>query len=169
MNLLLLGLELNVLDRSEVPGVVKRAFLKEKSFGKLFQLKHKFLPSDKQSIKIKLEIDVNPPSGSAYEIQYLDFPYPFPILLQDMPSLFADKCHSLLCRKYNKGRDWFDFSWYISKKTKINYKFSENALIQTGPFKNTNIKVNSNWIIETLKFKIKEINWETIKMDIDPF
>ncbi len=163
------GLSLEVFDRSQAQGVIKRAFLKENSFAKVLELKHGFLPSDKQSIKIKLEIDVNPPAGSSYATYYLDYPYPFSILCQDLPSLFASKCHALLCRKYNKGRDWFDFLWYISKNTPINYKLLANALFQTGPFKEQKIIINKDWIIQNLQLKINEIDWKTVRLDIETF
>ena len=157
------------MDRSQAEGVIKRAFLKENSFAKVLKLQHGFLPSDKQVIKIKLEIDVNPPEGSFYETQYLDYPYPFSILCQDLSSLFAGKCHSLLCRKYIKGRDWFDFLWYMSKKTQVNYKLLSNALFQTGPFKGKETIVNKDWLVENLQLRINEIDWKTVRLDIEPF
>jgi predicted nucleotidyltransferase component of viral defense system len=163
------GLSLEVLDRSQVQNSVKRAFLKENSFAKILELKHGFLPSDKQTVKIKLEIDVNPPQGSSYEIHYLDYPYPFSILCQDLPSLFASKCHSLLCRKYNKGRDWFDFLFYVSKKVPINYHLLANALFQAGPFKEKREAVNKDWVKQHLQLKINEIDWKTIRLDVEAF
>jgi hypothetical protein len=163
------GLNLEILDRSEIEGAIKRAFLKENSFIKILKLKHSYLPSDKQAIKIKLEIDINPPQGSFYETHYLDYPYPFSVLCQDMPSLFASKCHSLLCRKYIKGRDWFDFLWYISKKSQINYKFLTNALFQEGPFKGQKLPIDKKWIIHNLHNKIDEIDWKIVRLDIEAF
>jgi hypothetical protein len=163
------GLELQVLDRSQVQGAIKRAFLKETSFGKVLKLKHGFLPSDKQSIKIKLEIDVLPPEGSGYETRYLNYPYPFSILCQDMPSLFAGKCHSLLCRSYQKGRDWFDFLWYLSKKTPLNYFLLANALFQAGPFAGKRLTVDKDWVCRNLLFRINDIDWQSLRSDIEPF
>ena len=163
------GLELQVIDRSNTETVVKRAFLKSNSFGKVLELKHEFLPSDKQSIKIKLEIDVIPPNGSYYETQYLDFPYPFSILSQDLPSLFSTKCHAILCRKYDKGRDWFDFLWYISRKISVNFQLLSNALFQTGPFKGHKEKIDKNWLTTHLNHKIDEINWNDTRLDIESF
>lgn len=163
------GLDLEVLDRSQVQGPIKRAFQKETSFGKVLRLKHGFLPSDKQLIKIKLEIDINPPSGSSYEIQYLDFPYPYSVLCQDLPSLFAGKCHSIFCRKFIKGRDWFDFLWYVGRKTMINYDWLSNALFQSGPFKGEKITVNKDWIIKNFQLKIDEMDWEMVRSDVEVF
>ena len=163
------GLKIEILDRSKAEGVIKKAFLKEKSFGKILKLKHDFLPTDKQIIKIKLEIDINPPDGSIYKTHYLDYPYPYSILCQDLSSLFASKCHSLLCRKYNKGRDWFDFLWYISKKATINFELLANALFQTGPFKGKQLNINKAWLIENLRLKIDEIDWKIVRLDVEAF
>ena len=163
------GLDLEVVDRSDVETVVKRAFLKQSSFGKVLKLHHSFLPSDKQSIKIKLEIDINPPLESNYSTHYLDYPYPFSVISQDLPSLFASKCHSLLCRKYVKGRDWFDLIWYISKKAQINYKFLSNALFQAGPYKEKKININNKWLIKHLREKIDLIDWKRVRFDIEFF
>ncbi|NGX48474.1 MAG: hypothetical protein K940chlam5_00059 [Candidatus Anoxychlamydiales bacterium] len=163
------GLEFEIIDRSDVENVIKKAFLKQNSFGKILKLKHDFLPSDRKSIKIKLEIDVNPPLGSTYSNHYLDYPYPFSILAQDLPSLFASKCHCLLCRKYIKGRDWFDFIWYISKKAQINYDLLKNALFQAGPFKGQKLTIHKNWIIKNLKDKIDGIDWKSARFDIETF
>jgi len=72
--------------------------------------------SRQAALKIKLEIDISPPGYSGYAWSYLDFPLDFEVCHQDLPSNFALKIHALLCRPYLKGRDWYDFSWYISRK-----------------------------------------------------
>lgn len=163
------GLNVEIMDRSESPGQVKRAFLKEDSFGQVLVLKHKRAISDKQKLLIKLEIDTNPPSGSEFETQYLDFPFPFSIVCQDLPSLFASKCHALLCRPYTKGRDWYDFLWYIKNRTMVNYLHLKYALEQTGPYQNKPLEINKEWLRLELEKKILTINWDNAKQDIEPF
>ena len=164
-----LGLKIQIMDRSNAEGPIKRAFLKNDSFGKILQVKHKLLPSDKQIIKIKLEIDINPPAGSKYQTNYMSYPYPFSIVSQNLPSLFASKCHCLFCRKYIKGRDWFDLLWYISNKVKINYEYLSNALFQAGQYKNQKLKIDKQWIITNLRKNIMKIDWDSIKREIKPF
>jgi hypothetical protein len=78
------------------------------------------LRTNRPKLQIKLEIDTNPPAGSEYELRYLGFPLPYSVKTQDLPSLFASKSHALLCRKYVKGRDWYDFVWYVSRKVSNN-------------------------------------------------
>ena len=60
--------------------------------------------TNRPKLQIKLEIDTNPPEGSEYELKYLDFPLPYSVKTQDLPSLFAGKSHALLCRDYTKGK-----------------------------------------------------------------
>jgi predicted nucleotidyltransferase component of viral defense system len=165
----LYDLAFEVIDRSKADSAVKLAFLKDNSFGKVLLFKHPRSSSDKQSIQIKLEIDTNPPLGSSFENNFLDFPYPFSIITQDLPSLFASKCHALLCRPYVKGRDWYDFIWYVSKKIIPNYIHLQYALEQIGPWQNQKINVTDKWLIEALKDKIAIIDWHDAKRDAENF
>jgi hypothetical protein len=64
------GLALEVIDRSDADGTIKKAFLKESSFGKILNLQYSRSRSDKQKILIKLEIDINPPMGSIPETNF---------------------------------------------------------------------------------------------------
>ena len=63
-----------------------------------------------KALKVKLEIDTNPPPGFDTENQYLLRPIPFSIRVYALPDLFAGKLHAVLCRKWKtrvKGRDWY--------------------------------------------------------------
>lgn len=146
--------------------MLKTAFLKTESQGGLLVFSNTKI---NRTIKIKLKIDINPPEGSNYEIKFLDFPLPYSIQIQDMPSLFASKCHALLCREYLKGRDWFDFSWYVSQNTSINFILLKNAINQAGPWKDKNNNIDKFWLINELKNKINIINWNEAKNDVQRF
>lgn len=165
----LYNLAFEVIDRSKADNAVKLAFLKDNSFGKVLLFRHPRSSSDKQSIQIKLEIDTNPPSGSSFENNFLNFPYPFSIITQDLPSLFASKCHALLCRPYVKGRDWYDFIWYVSKKIIPNFIHLQYALKQIGPWQNQEINVTSQWLVQALNDKIITIDWQDAKRDAENF
>lgn len=163
------GLQLEVKDRSKAEDPVKKAFLKEHSFGQVLKLVYERNRSDVCVVNIKLEVDTNPPMGSGFETKVITFPEPFSIVVQDPPSLFAGKVHALLCREYIKGRDWFDFIWYTSRKTEINLVALQNALIQQGPWKGTSLSIDNDWVREKLRDKINIINWESVKSDVRPF
>jgi predicted nucleotidyltransferase component of viral defense system len=165
----LYALEFHIIDRSKADNAIKMAFLKDNSFGKVLILTHPRSVSDKQTIQIKLEIDTNPPTGSNFQSHFLNFPYPFSIVAQDLPSLFASKIHALLCRPYIKGRDWFDFVWYISKKVVPNYTHLQKAIEQVGPWKNQIVDISKDWIFSELNKKIESINWIEAKKDAENF
>ena len=126
-------------------------------------------PHTTEALSIKVEIDTNPPAGSKYERQFIMFPYAFSITTQDLPSMFASKCHALLCRPYTKGRDWFDFVWYVSKKIVPNYTHLTYAINQEGPWKKQNINTNKEWLLESLKIKIMKIDWDAARHDVENF
>lgn len=157
---------LEVQDRKKTNSV-RIAFLKADSAGGLLVLKDS--RTNKPKLKIKLEIDVNPPAGSSYELKYLDFPLPYSIHAQDLPSLFAGKCHALLCRKYVKGRDWYDFIWYVARETPVNFILLSNALYQAGPWQQKNINITPKWLLKELKTKITTMDWQTVKTDVARF
>ena len=161
------GYLLSVTNKSKLDKVVKSAFLKADSIGGLLILKD--TRTNRPILNIKLEIDTNPPVGSKYELKYLDFPLAYSIQSQDLPSLFASKSHALLCRPYSKGRDWYDFSWYISRKTTVNFLLLSDAINQKGPWENKNVAVTPTWFVNELKEKINKIDWEDAKKDIARF
>jgi predicted nucleotidyltransferase component of viral defense system len=161
------GYTLEVTNKSKLNKTIKSAFLKADSEGGILIIKDP--KTNRQKLQIKLEIDTNPPAGSNYELKYLDFPLPYSIKSQDLSSLFASKSHALLCRNYTKGRDWYDFIWYVSRQTPINFLLLNNALKQAGPWQNQNISVTSKWFIQELKTKINNIDWENAKKDVARF
>jgi len=163
------GISIRVEDRTKADEMVKKGFLKEDSIGKVLVFKHR--PKNRQAalIRIKFELDTNPPSGSHYETKYLDFPSPFAVTAQDVSSLFAGKSHALLCREYTKGRDWHDFLWYVGRKTTPNYEFLSNACDQVGPWKGQKLKINKAWFLKELKKKVHSIHWEEVRQDVARF
>lgn len=107
--------------------------------------------------------------SSIFENAFLTYPYPFSILIQNFPSLFASKCHALLCRKYEKGRDWFDFLWYLLRRTPINYLLLKNALYQAGPYKEQKIPYSKKWLYEEFEKKVSALDWKSAKRDVENF
>ncbi len=161
------GYILDVTNKTKLNETIQTAFLKANSTGGLLILKDSRTHQPK--LQIKLEIDTNPPKGSAYELNYLDFPLPYSVQTQDLPSLFASKCHALLCRKYTKGRDWYDFIWYVSRNIQINFSLLSHAIFQAGPWCQQNININPPWFFEQMEKKICHIDWQHGKQDIARF
>lgn len=163
------GIELEVQDRSRLDGAVKKAFLKTDSIGKLLVVELPHTRDRRRQIQIKLEIDTNPPVGSASEIRYLDFPVTVPVATQTLESNLALKMHALLCRTYTKGRDWWDFVWYLRRRITPTYDLLANALEQFGPWAGTRPCVDRAWCIEELRKRIDAIDWSIARNDIARF
>lgn len=82
---------------------------------------------------------------------------------------YFKKLHALLCREYIKGRDWYDFTWYVTRKTLVNFKLLNNALQQQGPWVNQSLSIDKPWLIENLNKKVASIDWTEAKKDVSPF
>jgi predicted nucleotidyltransferase component of viral defense system len=163
------GYQFEITDRNSVDKTIKKAFLKDRSLGKIIELHHTEQYSNMAKLRIKLEVDTNPPDGSGEVLEYLDFPFVSSVSAQDKPSLFAGKIHALLCRQYLKGRDWYDFIWYTSNGIAINYHFLRSAINQFGPWQGSQITVDRSWLIEQLQKKITSLNWQQATEDVRRF
>lgn len=162
------GIACELIDRNQMDKAVRQAMLKDDSIGK--QLNLAFFRGDTgRKLKVKLEIDTHPPAGSNFNYNYLDFPLDFEICAQDLSSNFALKIHALLCRPYVKGRDWFDFGWYIKRNVQPNIQLLAAALTQAGPWANQQLTIDLNWLEKNLKEKISVINWAVAIRDVEPF
>lgn len=161
------GYALEVVNKKNMAKVIRTVFLKAESSGGLLILKD--LRTNRPKIQIKLEIDTHPPEGSLYEIKFLDFPLPYSVKVQDLASLFAGKCHALLCRPYTKGRDWFDFAWYVAKNSSINFNLLGHSLAQKGPWEGLDISINPAWFKIEMTAKIKETDFDLAKQDVQRF
>ena len=162
------GLKSEMLDKSHMDQRVKKAVLKDNSIANQLTLAfHRGHAG--QKLNIKLEIDINPPQGSGYEYSYLDFPLDFEICHQDLSSNFALKIHALLCRPYLKGRDWYDFSWYVAQKNGPNLSHLQAALFQYGPWAGQSITVDHDWLREAMLEKVAAIDWRDAALDVDRF
>jgi len=163
------GYNLEISDRDKAKATVQKAFLKDDSLGKVIVLRHANRSGVMAKIRIKLEVDTNPPAGSGHELKYLDFPFVSSVAVQDRPSLFAGKLHALLCREYIKGRDWYDFIWYTGNHTGINYVFLTSAINQMGPWQGQAIAVDKAWLLHALELKINSMNWKQAAEDVRRF
>lgn len=119
-------------------------------------------------IKIKLEIDINPPPGFTTEIRYLIKPIPFSVRIYAPEDLFSGKMHALLCRPYKvrvKGRDWYDFIWYVKKGFSLHLSHLESRMRQSGHYTSSQ-ELTQEKFLTLLKEKILHLNLEAAKEDI---
>ena len=163
------GCSLEMDDRSKADQIVRMAFLKDDSLGNLLQLAYRPTTGPSRKLRIKLEVDTDPPAGAAVETKYLDFPFPSAICVFDPPSLFAGKLHALLCREYLKGRDWYDFIWYTARKTPVNHELLACSLEQLGPWHGQRLHVDREWCVHQLRAKIEATDWVQAREDVRRF
>lgn len=151
--LLEFGLHSEAIDKSKMDQHVKRALLKDNSISNQLNLSFDRDHLNRK-MKIKLEIDVNPPNGSGFAYSYLDFPLDFEVCHQDLASNFSLKIHALLCRPYLKGRDWYDFNWYVKQNVRPNYAHLQAALDQHGPWQDQSRTIDQSWVRSALVDKL---------------
>jgi len=163
------GIRLEVLDKSSSDSAVRKAFLKTDSVGTILQLALPFERQNPRKLRIKLEVDTNPPAGSSFQTSYISFPGIAAVTTQTLPSGFSTKAHALLCRRYVKGRDWYDFAWYITRKITPDFKLLRNALRQQGPWAGKKLAVTPEWFLEHLAAVIARIDWREVKADVERF
>jgi len=166
--LLEFGLHSEATDKSRMDHNVKKAILKDNSVSN--QLDLSFERDDvNRKLRIKLEIDVNPSNGSGFDYSYLDFPLDFEVCHQDLASNFSLKIHALLCRSYLKGRDWYDFNWYVKKGIHPNLPHLQAALYQHGPWQGQSMTVDQSWVKSALVEKVTAIDWNEATADVTRF
>jgi predicted nucleotidyltransferase component of viral defense system len=163
------GILFEVQDKSQAGTTVQKAFLKTDSIGKVLLLDLPFERYQSRKIRIKLEIDTNPPQGSSFTTSYLTFPVTLPITTQTLESGFALKMHALLCRPYVKGRDWYDFVWYVTRRTRPNLALLGSALQQQGPWAGVPAQVSQKWVEAELTTVIRRIDWAIARDDVRRF
>ena len=131
------GFEVSVMLRQKAaPSPIQSAFLKANTRNQLLLIN---IPPEQigsgQTLKIRLEVDTDPPPGFRTGTRYLLQPIPFPVRVCDPPDLFAGKIHALLFRRWEKrvkGRDWYDFVWLVANRTPLHLAHLEQRMRQTG-------------------------------------
>lgn len=90
-----------------------------------------------QVLRVKFEVDTEPPPDFSTDTKFCLQPIPFSVLAYSQPSLFAGKMHALLCREWRgrvKGRDWYDFVWYVGRGTELDLRHLEARMRQSGHY-----------------------------------
>lgn len=154
---------------------IKSAFLKgntKEHIMTIYNDSHSYTGiSTNDVIKIKFEVDINPPAFATYENKYRLLPSPYKVKLFDMPSLFAGKLHAVICRAWRnrvKGRDLYDYVFYLSRNASVNLPHLNARLIDSG-FIDDGFELNRNSLISLLRERFSTIDYEQAKQDVLPF
>ncbi|EAL7595643.1 nucleotidyl transferase AbiEii/AbiGii toxin family protein [Campylobacter jejuni] len=136
-----LGLEISLNKKSKSSDTnIESAFLKNDTSIHTLNIEAKGLKNihSGRKIKIKLEVDVNPPLKFQTESKTLLLPMTFNVRTMTLPNLYAGKMHALLFRSWKnrvKGRDWFDFEWYVKNNSPLNLEHLCQRMKESGNFK----------------------------------
>lgn len=142
-------------------GKVESAFLKDNTavYNLAFQTE--------KSLKIKIEVDINPPLGFSTEQKLLLRPFSFMTRCVTLPDLFAGKMHALLYRKWGqrvKGRDWYDFEWYIRNRIPLDFNhFRQRAIDFNGE------DLSTLQFMDKLREHLSRTDMTMVKNDVLPF
>ena len=143
---------------------VESAFLKDTT--EIYNIEFK----TERTVKIKIEVDTTPPLGFATENKLLLLPYSFMTLCYTLPNLYAGKMHAMLFRNWKhrvKGRDWYDFEWYIRNNYKLNFDHLKIRALQNGYSNNEEFTIE---VFKTLlREKIKNTKINLVINDVKPF
>ncbi len=143
---------------------VESAFLKDDTA--IYNLQFR----TEQRVKIKIEVDVNPPTGFTTDHKLLLLPYSFMTRCYTLPDLYAGKMHALLFRNWKtrvKGRDWYDFEWYVRNDVPLNFNHFCQRTYQFGSLPKGELTKDS--FKQLLKEKIEKTSIDMVKSDVRPF
>ncbi len=169
-----LGMEVSVKEKKKTAETnIDSAFLKSETVWKELLLEN-IIPqtglATAPGIKIKLEIDTEPPPGFQTEEKLLLRPFSFYVKCFTQPDLFAGKMHALLFRKWRnrvKGRDWYDLEWYIKKGVPLHLEHFLKRAQNSGDWPKETISESE--FLQLLQTRIENVSFDNIKDDIARF
>ncbi len=169
-----LGMKVSIQEKTKkIKSNIDSAFLKSDTIWhelELENLNHPIPYDNRLHVKIKIEVDTQPPKGFVTEDKLLLKPFSFYVKTYTLPNLFAGKMHALLFRKWKqrmKGRDWYDMEWYIKKGTPLHLEHFISRAIDSNDLKS--VELSNEAFKNILREKIKTVSMEMIKEDVRKF
>ena len=139
-------------------GRVESAFLKENT--EAYDIKFQ----TRKTIKIKIELDTNPPLKFETEQRLLLRPYSFMTRCFTLPDLYAGKMHALVFRTWKhriKGRDWYDFEWYVRHQVPLNFSHLQERIREFN-----NEEISRETFMQLLRERLTTTNIDAVKQDV---
>lgn len=161
--------------RTKAANAVQSAFLKVDTVRQLLVIEAgenlvRQLPEGR-TLKVKLEIDTDPPQGFETEVKYLLHPVPFWVRSYTLPDLFAGKMHAVLCRRWKsrvKGRDWYDLVWFVSNHPQLRLSHLQKRMAQTGDWDEGKPLTGKDLFAITDRV-IDAVDLESARREVEPF
>lgn len=145
------------------PSSIESAFMKESS--EVFRIGF----TTQKQIKVKIEVDIDPPPDFSTEMKLMTRPVSRWIRAYSIGDLYAGKVSAALFRAWRsrvKGRDWYDLEWYVRNGFVCNLKH----LSARGRESNSNVDLSSREaVIAAFKERIATIDFKAASEDVRPF
>ncbi len=162
------------IDKSQ-ESLIESAFIKTNTLKQMVLIEAdrkllRGLHSDRK-LKIRLEVDTDPPGGFETETRPILQPVPFAVRAYSLPNLFAGKMHALLCRRWRhrvKGRDWYDFVWYVANYPRLHLSHLEQRMRQSGDY-TSNVPIDPETFREMLRQAVENLDIEHAREEVLPF
>ncbi|MCQ2277103.1 MAG: nucleotidyl transferase AbiEii/AbiGii toxin family protein [Bacteroidales bacterium] len=142
-------------------GRVESASLKEDT--EIYDIKFQ----TRKMMKVKIELDTDPPLGFQTELRRLELPYSFSMCCFTLPCLYAGKMHALAFRNWKtrvKGRDWYDFEWYVRNEVPLNYPHLQARILEFN-----GEKFEQADFVALLRERFSQTDIAQVKRDVAPF
>ena len=124
-----------------------------------------------EKLQIKFEVDIDPATHFQTETKYLFQPVGTPVLTLQQPDLFAGKAHAFLFRQWKnrvKGRDFYDYAWYLARKTPLRGSYFLEKAKQSGGVPES-FQLNQTSFKKMVMDRISTVDLEKAKADVRPF
>jgi predicted nucleotidyltransferase component of viral defense system len=122
-------------------------------------------------MSVKFEVDTNPPEGFETEAKTILQPIPFSVSVYKMPDMFAGKIHAVLHRNWQKrvkGRDYYDFVWYVARGVPTHLSHLEKRLRQSGEWTKKRPMQYAD-MLGLLEERFERLDVEAAKKEVTPF
>ncbi len=143
---------------------VESAFLKDTT--EVYNVEFK----TERTVKIKIEVDTTPPLDFTTENKLLLMPFSFMTRCFTLPNLYAGKMHAMLFRNWKqrvKGRDWYDFEWYVKNSVKLNFNHLKIRALQKGYSESS--EFTKDIFKQLLHDRITQTKIQLVINDVKPF
>ena len=145
------------------PSAIESAFLKETS--DVFDIGF----TTEKRLKVKIEIDIDPPPKFSTEMKTVTSPRTFWARSYTLPDLFAGKVSAALFRKWKrriKGRDWYDVAWYITKRVPLDLTHLVERAKESAPAADISTPEK---VIAAFDARIDAIDFDNARADVEPY
>ncbi len=153
------GMEVDIVKKDKkMFGRVESAFLKENT--EAYDIKFQ----TKKTVKVKIELDTDPPLGFGTEQKLMMRPMSFMTRCVTLPDLYAGKLHALLYRAWAhriKGRDWFDFEWYVRYNIPLDFNHLQARILEFN-----GEELSKETFLERLRDKLATTDIDLVKTDV---